>query len=364
MGFGGGRLLQSWYPRLSVRSSFVAAVRGFVALSSSLLFCEICWAEACDRTRDHVSIAFIGDWTREVESAALTDLVAALEPRQIGVCSGETVDAGERTVSRVRVELADPTRVRIEVDDALTNKVVSRQIKVEDSTESASALIVAVAIDELLRATWAELTIQEEKSSPEREVTPRRQVHADPIVAPKPVVFRLPSHRISLQGALDAFVVGSVFFGGNFVYGSSIGNVFEWDAFAGPRVVRAKNASDLGQVRADALSMGLALRAPLIKGSAFVFGPEIGLSATHAWFRGRAEETDEMTSSGGEFQGWAVTARGGVDARFVLGSAFVSGATRIGIPLVALEVTDGQKIVGGMSGLEWSNGLSLGWWWQ
>lgn len=348
-----------------MRPSFVVAVVGLPALASSLFFCEVLRAEpTCDRTQDHVTVSFVGNWTEDVKRAALSDLAAALEPKRMGVCPDERERGTSASVSFVRVELLDPGRVRIEVDDSLTDKLVSRAIQVDDSTESSSALIVAVAVDELLRATWAELSIKRQKlqerpapsSESERETQSQERVN--------PSFGELPSHRIALGGAVDAYVVGSVLFGANVVYGSAIGDAIEWDAFAGPRVVRAKNASELGQVRADALAMGLRLRAPLMRTSRFFFGPVLGVAATHAWFRGRATTDAQVAATDEEFQGWAVTGRVGLDARLHLGSAFVSAGTSVGFPLLALAVTDGTEVVGGMTGLEWSNGLSLGWWWQ
>jgi hypothetical protein len=263
----------------------------------------------------------------------------------------------------VKVELQDEGRVSIEVDDSLTSKTVARDIRLQDSTDSASALIVAVAIDELLRATWAELSIKQEPTEPSApSPSPKEPEKIAP--ASEEVESNLPSHRLALEGAVDAYVEGSVFFGANIVYGSSFLGRMEWSAFAGPRVVRAKNASDIGQVRADAVTFGAGLGAPVIATEAFFFGPEVALAATHAWFRGRVASPGESGAQAEEFQGWALTARAGLGARVHWGGIFLGAATRVGYPVVALTVLDDAGVVGGMTGLEWSNGIALGWGWR
>ncbi len=320
---------------------------------------------SCAPERPHVRVGFVGEWTDEVKAAALSDLGAALAPQQMGVCQDDSGPRGDKSVSLVQVELREGQKVRIEVDDSLTNKTVARAIVLEDARESSSALIVAVAIDELLRATWAELSIKKEGPS-ESDKTPQEEPATQPPPDPVPPerFSRFPSHRVALAGALDAYVEGSVLFGANVVYGSHIGDLVEWSAFAGPRVVRAANASNLGQVRADALAFGLQLDFPVIVTERFFFGPHLSTAATHAWFRGRAAEGEGDLVGEREFKGWALTGRAGLGARLHLGAAFVSAQTRVGVPIVALEVTDGSRVIGGLTGLEWSNGLSLGWWWR
>jgi hypothetical protein len=342
-----------------VRSFFLALVITGVLTASESAQAD---AVACDPQKSHVSVAFIGEFSEEIREGALSDLSAALLPQRLGVCQDSQVSGVPKSVSLVKLELLEGSRVRIEVDDSLTDKTVARDIRLEDPKDSASALIIAVAIDELLRATWAELSIKE---------APPKEPERAPLEPPEPQASRPPTksdpagfpvHRVAVEGALDAFVEGSAFFGANIVYGSSFFGRLEWDAFAGPRVVRAKNASQLGQVRADAVAFGAEVGLPVIATSDFYFGPELGLGLMHAWFRGQAESNAERPATGSEFQGWSFTARAGMGARLHFGGAFLGAATRVGYPLLALEVRDDSGVVGGMTGLEWSSGLSLGWW--
>lgn len=361
--------LRSFSPRpviLSpVRSFFPPVFLGLPILAGGFALSETVHAEPyCEKGVAHVTLAFVGEWTGQVKDGALSDLSAALGPQRMGVCLHAEGPTSDKSVSSVRVELLEGHRVKIEVDDALTQKTVARDIRLDSPTDSASALIVAVAIDELLRATWAELSFKQEppqESGPEALPSEKQKAGA-----PRPgdtETQGFPSQRLALEGAVDAFVEGSVFFGANIVYGRSFEKI-EWSAFAGPRLVRAKNASELGEVRADALTFGAAVSMPLIATKAFYFGPELGLAASHVWFRGRAESTPDSPAEEDEFQGWGLTARGGLGARVHLGAAFVGASVRVGYPLLALEVRDDSEVIGGMTGLEWSNGLSLGWRWR
>lgn len=346
---------------LPVRLSFPALLVGLLSHSGVLAVSERANADSvvCDPEKAHVTVAFFGGFSDEIKGGALSDLSAALSPQRMGVCEDAEGPRGEKSVSLVKVELDAESRVRIEVDDTLTNKTVARDIRLEDPKDNASALIVAVAIDELLRATWAELSI---KKDPPKDPPPAVPEPPPPPRAEESKIARLPTHRVAVGGALDAFVEGSVFFGANIAYGSSFWDKFEWSAFAGPRVVRAKNASEIGQVRADALAFGAELGLPVIMTEAFYFGPEIGVAMMHAWFRGQAESSAEAPVTDDELQGWGLMARGGIGARLHFGGAFIGAGTRVGYPLLALEVRDDSGVVGGMTGLEWSSVLSLGWW--
>lgn len=345
-----------------MRLPFPAFILGLRLLAGIVLESENARSEsACERSEAHVTVIFVGDFTAGVREGALSDLRAALGPQHWGVCEEAAGSQSEKSAALVKVALQNENRVRIEVDDALTNKTVARDIRLQDPDDNASALIVAVAVDELLRATWAELSIKQ----PPPESTPA-PTQSPPPSAPgaESEDARLPAHRVALEGAMDAFVRGSVLFGANIVYGSSIFGKTEWSAFAGPRAVRANNASDLGQVRAEAITFGAMFSVPLLATNQFYFGPELGLSMTHAWFRGRAQSTADGLASDDEFQGWALTARGGLHARVHIGGAFIGAGTRVGYPLSALEVRADSEVVGGMTGLEWSNGLSWGWGWR
>lgn len=146
-------------------------------------------------------------------------------------------------------------------------------------------------------------------------------------------------------------------------YGSHLGDRLEWTAFAGPRLSRAQDASPLGGSEADAVSFGVSAEFPLVRTERFLFGPTAGFAATHAWFRGKVDET-EQRAIGLEFSGWGIMTRGGVALRLQLDDVFLGARTSVGAAIARLQITDGETLIGGVTGLEWSNSIALGWSWR
>jgi hypothetical protein len=304
-----------------------------------------------------------------VKREILSDLSAALSPQNIGACLAfESTAGAENPIARVRLGSISSGQVSIEVDDSLTNKRVTRDVVLRDASESAAALVIAVAIDELLRATWAELSLRNKQSPSVKEATPEPPAAPPAQPTAEPAATRqkasLPLHRLSLGASADVYIGGSTFWGGDLAYGSRIANAAEWTVFAGPRFTRSKSASAQGEVSAEALTFGFSGQVPLVHTGSFLFGPLISVAATHAWYRGRAEGTSEAQSLvDGEMRGWGVLLRGGAAIRWQFEHLYLAAHTELGAPILALEVTDSQKTVGGITGLEWSNSAALGFWW-
>lgn len=85
-----------------------------------------------------------------------TDLAAELAHRGIDVCAPETP---RDPAAIARLSATDATVV-IELDDRVTHKRVGRDLTLERLPPNGRALAIAIAIDELLRASWAELTLR------------------------------------------------------------------------------------------------------------------------------------------------------------------------------------------------------------
>jgi hypothetical protein len=321
-------------------------------------------AGVCDVTSPHVVVHFDGEWDPAVKEEALSDLAAALAPQQMSVCTRQA-DLGA-AAAVVTSRLLDGDRVRIEVDDSLTKKRVSRDVSLKDPKDPSSALIVAVAIDELLRATWAELSL-ERRASPEQESDSSGSEEPPLVSAPAHEAASaavLPRQRFGLGVTIDFYPRASSFWGGDVIYGRAVSDRVEWTVQFGPRIARSGRASSLGEVQAEAVTMGGVVGVPLVRQRQLAFGPELSLQASYAWFRGRGERSTEVPIESGEFRGWSVAAGVGFSLRVLLDSAFVSFSTRAGAPLLALEVTDDDGLIGGMSGLQWNNQFHLGWWWK
>lgn len=145
-----------------------------------------------------VFVAPAPDLDPELLAEVRTDLATELGHRGLPVC-----DPGSTTREpAVIVELSrQDALVVIELDDRVTHKRVARDLSVASMPANGRALAIAVAIDELLRASWAELSLNRAtKSEPEAPTAA-----AEPPPPPKLAPPRRRERRAStlhLAGAL------------------------------------------------------------------------------------------------------------------------------------------------------------------
>jgi hypothetical protein len=107
-----------------------------------------------------------------------TDLAAELAHRGIDVCDSNTA---REPAALAKLSRTDDTVV-IELDDRVTHKRVGRDLVLARLPANGRALAIAIAIDELLRASWAELTLRrpsesEDEDEAEGDVTYYRTRH-------------------------------------------------------------------------------------------------------------------------------------------------------------------------------------------
>ncbi len=108
----------------------------------------------------------------------LLQLQSALARRNLTACEG----AGEHPLATITLTPSEGEDVRItlSVRDEVTNKLVERTVKLGDLPSDARALALAQMTDELLRASWAELTVEDAPPPPipvppeVRDTLPRR----------------------------------------------------------------------------------------------------------------------------------------------------------------------------------------------
>jgi hypothetical protein len=91
-----------------------------------------------------------------------TDFATELRHRGLDVC--DPASAERAASAAVRVEARDEVAI-IELDDHITHKRVARDLSLRGIPANGRALAIAIAIDELLRASWAELTLTRRRAS-------------------------------------------------------------------------------------------------------------------------------------------------------------------------------------------------------
>lgn len=95
------------------------------------------------------------------------DLSAELGPRGFGVCAEP--GAGGELAAEVVLSQPDPATISIDVDDHTTGKRVGRDLRLARIPAGGKALAIAIATDELLRASWAELILRRDEPEAEAE---------------------------------------------------------------------------------------------------------------------------------------------------------------------------------------------------
>jgi hypothetical protein len=169
-------------------------------------------AAACGRRgRPWVGVHTPDDLPRSL-SSFVGLLRAELASRGIDLCT--SVDAGqEPPLATIEVSSApDSVALGVEVRDALTAKHVSREVALGGVPADSRPLTIALAADELLRASWAELALR--TAAPPAlpvpvEVTKTVRETIEPAVVPASA----PQFLLGVDGALQRFGSGTTMFG-------------------------------------------------------------------------------------------------------------------------------------------------------
>jgi hypothetical protein len=300
-------------------------------------------------------VAVAGRVPPALADAVRSDLRAGLLPSSIEVCEA-LATPGPEPLARVLIAEVTPGRARYSVDviDSVTRKRVGRDLALETLPADGRALALAVAAEELLRASWAELALRG-VHSPQTAAPPEVRAVVEKS-APAPV----PPRRYLALGGRLAF---ERFLGGQTHYGA--------DLFA---------VVPLGRIAGGLLAIGarraLSEQAPHGSIGATAFSAEAGLSLT--FLRQRGLDLSAFVAGRLLRVSFEPEAASGVEARAQSGLAVISrvglslafgspgllrsySALGAGLPLKSFSVSDTGGIVTGVSKLELfaSTGLAL-----
>jgi hypothetical protein len=279
---------------------------------------------------------------------------AELRARHIAVCT-TPAEGAPPPIGVVAVRSsAEAAFVEVDVRDDLTAKSLKREIALGDVPSDVRALTVAVAADELLRASWAELAV---KSAP----PPKRQIPAevrdtvrDTMVDAKPD--GSPRIAFGAGAALDAFTGGSTLLGADVLL----------DVWIIPR---------LRIIGRFGLRTGLAASGAdgEVATSAFAFELGAALTVTPPQLRGGL---DLAVRAGVMRVAFVATPSSGAAGRSLADAAVLGDAVLIGwlrlapnlralvdagvtVPLRPVVATDGSNVITGVSGVGVSATLGL-----
>ncbi len=302
----------------------------------------------CGRERPWVALHVeSGTLSVSFVDTLLGDLRAGLRDQGIQVCLPEsgTGDPVARVTLRSRPD--NPLHFVIDVADAVTDKRVGRDVDLARLPADGRPFALAVATDELLRASWVELRLTRHEQAPappppevrravERALPPAEPNDGDSGPAP------------SLGGrlAFEHFSAGQTHFGLDALLRAPFAGAFGLEIAIGARSSLAVQSPN-GTVSASALAAEAELFARVLAAQSFELdlfaGPRAARIAFDASSAGGASEHDSAR--------WAVTARAGLDAR-IGGGLRASVRAGAGLPLVAVEIADAGRVISGVAGLE------------
>lgn len=289
-------------------------------------------------------------------AAVVRQLRAGLDARGIDTCAPGTYAKSE-PIARVALKAPDAGRVAIDVvaEDALTAKRVSRELDLGALPRDAWPLAIALAIDELLRASWAELALE---SAP----PPRRPVPIEVRDTVRDSLAPEPAARSAPDLSLGTAIVAEAFGGGQRQIGV--------DARAGvwllPRLALSvlvglrdglSASADHGEITSTVLVAGLgAALTPTDEAAELGVDLLLRVEASRIEFQAEAERGAEASRDAAV----AVVTEAGAGAWWSPAERLRVGAEVLGgVPLVAVSATEDGEPVAGARGFALSVGASL-----
>ncbi len=250
--------------------------------------------------------------------------------------------------------------VKIEIHDVITAKHVSRSIDIGGISKSGRSLGAALAAEELLRASWAELVLKTRRPvaahPPPREVTAAVKSKLDPEMTGRRQVF----HEVGLRTVFDWYSGGVMHYGGDLEYLIRIHPRFGLLLSLGGRnMVDAK--SEGGEITGYAAVMSIGGALALVDPSSR-FKLDAVLQAGGLWLRFYGDPVPGFAGNKVTLGGMRATAElrpaFRVSRHFHLAAHLGAGVTVLGVNLL-----DTGRVVDRLFGAVVSGGLAMDFRW-
>jgi hypothetical protein len=303
--------------------------------------------------RPWVSVSFEATgFSPRFAERVLSDLRAGLGNRGIDAC--RLADGRGEPLASVKIAstTGPSVAVALEIRDAVTEKRVLRDVDLARVPEDGRAFAIAIAVDELVWASWAEIALATR--------TPRKPRRAPPPEVVRGVENALPEReepatRLGARAAVEHFRGGQTHVGADaaalFPFTERLALELALGIRQGRRV-----STEHGHVLSSAAGLGAMLRVAILHALPLELSLFAGPRAGLARFRGRAGPD----ARGTELSGVVLYARGGALAGVrALGPLWLEASGGAGAPIRGLEARDTGRVVSGVSGLELFAALSL-----
>lgn len=333
------------------------------ALSScaALSLCAAAEAMACDVQGPVVTIRFTGMRVEAFERAVVADLEAGLARTEVSVCPPElALERAAQRVAALELDARSPRLVELEVRLLAGGSELrlDRQVDLSQVPADSRAFAVALAADELLRASGVEWLGggTELAGTPAAEAEPARPVTAALVDQATPAPAVAPgSWSLGMRPALERFS------GGQSLWGADVAAILplaaQLELQLAPGVRRGLPVSTAqGQIESSALSLAAHARYHLLD-RGWRLSAGLGLYGARLALQGASPRAGASAS---RFVGLALYGQGLLSASLPLSSALrfeLSGA--LGAPLRELEATADGRTATAASGLQLALGSAL-----
>lgn len=304
--------------------------------------------------RPWISIAFMGDpWSDAVRSEVLAHLRAGLSREGLAVCAeGARADSPVAHVVLSR-DSGRTVALTIDVQDGVTQKRLVRNVDLREVPADAETLGIAVATDELLRASWVELAL-EDAPEPEPSLPPAVQQAVEDTLQPR---YRTGPRRLELgiRGVFEHYGGGHDQVGGEGALRAWVSGFLGIEIAFGLR--RAFTVEvEQGRVRGSAIGGSASLLWRALGDEPLSLQLELGPSLSQVRLEGDAAEG--VAADEGAAIASFLRAGAAVAWRFVptLGLRARGGA---GAPLSSVAARGDGRTVTAVAGLELHAGLEV-----
>ena len=311
-------------------------------------------APACGRGgRPWVEVRASGELPRGLGSFVEL-LRAELASRSIELCA--SIDEGRPApLATIAVSSGpDAVTLGVEVRDAVTAKHVSRDVALGGVPADSRPLMIAVAADELLRASWAELALR--TAPPPARAVPIEVTRSVKDSIEPPAALSSPRFLLGVDGSVERFGSGTTLYGADARFGAWLTPRIAAGLRLGLRSGAAVSAAD-GSVQPSAWLVGAAGTVTLTPPESWWGVDAIGrFDVEHVSF----VPTPLGTATGSSRSDVALLAGLGPQAWFRIASTLRLGAEVLAVvPVRPVDATDAHIGISGVSGAGVSTELGL-----
>ena len=288
----------------------------------------------------------------------ISDLRAGLAPSRVDACSSAPVQRRDPLATvKIVPSAADPLTVSIDVSDSVTQKRIGRDVDLAHVPADGRAFALAVAAEELLRASWAELALDRGKAIETRATKPSPREPAPPPPAPAATV-REPSYdALGVAFGFEHYSGGQTHFGADLFWIHPASENVLFRLGAGGRRALSVDAPN-GTISAAAVGAELALCPVLLSFSAVRLDALLALRGLRVWYSA-TPVVGAISQSNADY---ALYGRAGLALSVGrVGSVRSISTLGAGGPFRSFSAADAGEVVTGVSGVELSvtSGVAL-----